>query len=41
MPPRRWATSVAIWDVLHKVPNGYCPHHATGVAYPAWGVADE
>lgn len=22
---------------LHKVPNGYCPHHATGVACPAWG----
>lgn len=24
---------------LHKVPNGYCPHHATGVACPAWGSA--
>ena len=23
---------------LHKVPNGYCPHHATGVGCPAWGV---
>jgi peptide-methionine (S)-S-oxide reductase len=23
---------------LHKVPNGYCPHHATGVACPAWGA---
>jgi peptide-methionine (S)-S-oxide reductase len=22
---------------LHKVPNGYCPHHATGIACPAWG----
>jgi peptide-methionine (S)-S-oxide reductase len=22
---------------LHKVPNGYCPHHATGVGCPAWG----
>jgi peptide-methionine (S)-S-oxide reductase len=24
---------------LHKVPNGYCPHHATGVGCPAWGAA--
>lgn len=24
---------------LHKVPNGYCPHHATGVACPAWESA--
>ncbi len=24
---------------LHKVPNGYCPHHSTGVACPAWGSA--
>jgi peptide-methionine (S)-S-oxide reductase len=22
---------------LDKVPNGYCPHHATGVGCPAWG----
>jgi peptide-methionine (S)-S-oxide reductase len=22
---------------LHKVPNGYCPVHATGVGCPAWG----
>jgi peptide-methionine (S)-S-oxide reductase len=22
---------------LHKVPNGYCPHHSTGVGCPAWG----
>lgn len=22
---------------LHKVPGGYCPHHATGVGCPAWG----
>ncbi len=21
---------------LHKVPNGYCPHHSTGVGCPAW-----
>jgi peptide-methionine (S)-S-oxide reductase len=24
---------------LHKVPNGYCPHHSTGVGCPAWGSA--
>jgi peptide-methionine (S)-S-oxide reductase len=24
---------------LHKVPNGYCPHHATGVGCPAWAAA--
>ena len=24
---------------LHKVPNGYCPHHATGVGCPAWRAA--
>jgi peptide-methionine (S)-S-oxide reductase len=24
---------------LHKVPNGYCPHHTTGVGCPAWGSA--
>ena len=24
---------------LHKVPNGYCPHHSTGVGCPAWGTA--
>ncbi len=21
---------------LHKVPNGYCPHHSTGIGCPAW-----
>src|SRR5215204_3692653 len=24
---------------LHKVANGYCSHHATGVGYPTWRVA--
>lgn len=23
---------------LHKVPNGYCPHHSTGIGCPAWGA---
>ena len=36
--PRRSSTTVAIvWGVLHRVPNGYCPHTSTGVGCPAWG----
>jgi hypothetical protein len=30
--------AAAMWSQPHGVPNGYCPHHSTGVGCPAWGA---